>query len=853
MMSIAFHQCLIYLLMLTYTFQPITAETGKSKRKKISLPSHITDHQPVLCWILRFRDEVYNETIFTDRKHLNLTYSNSVGEFYKDHHVYCHTFHETAQRGNFTELQKSHDKLRQDNQRHFNKLVDTFENHLELHPNVKWYSQETVRSRQKRSIDIYDPYFHRQWHLVNRQIVNMDVNVTGVWERNITGHGVTVAVVDDGVEWTNKDLQENYNYLGSWDLNDDDPDPMPSDSKVNNHHGTRCAGEIAAVANDICGVGVAYNSKISGLRVLDGPMTDSLEATAFNKKMQINDVYSCSWGPDDDGKTVDGPHIMAAKAMKFGVDFGRKGYGSIFVVASGNGGRHHDNCNYDGYANSIYTVTIGAVDEIGHMPYYAEECASMLGVTFSSGKANNRDIVTTDWTKRNGAGCTERHTGTSAAAPLAAGMIALMLQVRPCLTWRDVQYIIILTALKVDVDVAHWQKNGAGLYHSHKHGFGLLKAWRLVNAAKIWETVPWITSFSYGVKDINLQIPKNNKTPLVIEHTVSEDAVQGYDLYILEYVQVTVTITHPVRGKLSLKLKCPSGTNSVIGADRALDRSAAGFSDWTFSTVRCWGEQPVGKWIITITDSDTEKGFGYVKKWRLRLFGTPLTPEDFQERRQKIEEAMSGVYLNDSFSLPCLPPPVTSKPDVPFTIKTLKILVLASAFCMFMAVYETFEYIFCYNEEKREHQRRMELALQAHDMSQNAANHDSNDEVTESTSLLQGEEMTVMNSTQEVTLDGSNFMIDDLQTVDLESNNTNSDLSRNHGDCDNLSIIVDSSLVSNNQTLQTDVDDDFCSSSGDKTAKFESLSLSEEEEVPSLNTAASKVEPYDWLKYTKNR
>ena len=45
--------------------------------------------------------------------------------------------------------------------------------------------------------------------------------------------------------------------------------------------------------------------------------------------------------------------------MKYGIDFGRHGYGSIYVVASGNGGQAEDNCNYDGYANSIYTVTIG--------------------------------------------------------------------------------------------------------------------------------------------------------------------------------------------------------------------------------------------------------------------------------------------------------------------------------------------------------------------------------------------------------------------------------------------------------------------------------------------------------------
>lgn len=57
--------------------------------------------------------------------------------------------------------------------------------------------------------------------------------------------------------------------------------------------------------------------------------------------------------------------------------------------------------------------------------------------------------MTSDWSLQHGTGCTEYHTGTSAAAPLAAGMVALMLQVRPCLSWRDVQHIITFTATKV--------------------------------------------------------------------------------------------------------------------------------------------------------------------------------------------------------------------------------------------------------------------------------------------------------------------------------------------------------------------------------------------------------------------
>lgn len=72
---------------------------------------------------------------------------------------------------------------------------------------------------------------------------------------------------------------------------------------------------------------------------------------------------------------------------------GRGGLGSIFVWASGNGGREHDSCNCDGYTNSIYTLSISSATQLGNVPWYSEACSSTLATTYSSGNQNEKQIV----------------------------------------------------------------------------------------------------------------------------------------------------------------------------------------------------------------------------------------------------------------------------------------------------------------------------------------------------------------------------------------------------------------------------------------------------------------------------
>ena len=57
----------------------------------------------------------------------------------------------------------------------------------------------------------------------------------------------------------------------------------------------------------------------SGVRMLDGDVTDVVEAGSLSLKPDHIDIYSSSWGPSDDGTTVDGPGNLAKKAFIDGV------------------------------------------------------------------------------------------------------------------------------------------------------------------------------------------------------------------------------------------------------------------------------------------------------------------------------------------------------------------------------------------------------------------------------------------------------------------------------------------------------------------------------------------------------
>ncbi|KAI9261412.1 peptidase S8/S53 domain-containing protein [Phascolomyces articulosus] len=482
---------------------------------------------------------------------------------------------------------------------------------------------QAIMEDAQRVLEIQDPGFPRQWHLVNQETLGNDINVTDVWKQGITGNGTIVAILDDGLDYESGDLAENFYAAGSYDFNDHEDLPKPK--LFDDTHGTRCAGQIAAQKNDVCGIGIAYNSRVSGIRILSGEITDVDEASALNYKYQENDIFSCSWGPPDNGETMEAPDGILAEAFINGIENGRGGKGSIYVFATGNGAISGDNCNFDGYTNSIYTITVGAIDHNNAHPPYSESCSAQMVVTYSSG--GGQYIYTTGVGKNV---CSDHHGGTSAAAPTAAGVFALVLSVRPELTWRDLQHLCVQTAVPVSTDDDDWKELPSGRLYNHKYGYGKLDAHKIVEAAKTFELVNKQTHLELPVVDPKhekIAIPdtskddKKKRKALESKVQVTEDMVKGAGLLRLEHVTATVNIEHQRRGDIVINLQSPNDVVSELATMRPADKSPDGIVDWKFMTVKHWEENPVGEWTLLVYDVSHPETNGSFFNWTLTLFG----------------------------------------------------------------------------------------------------------------------------------------------------------------------------------------------------------------------------------------
>ncbi len=518
-----------------------------------------------------------------------------------------------------------------------------------------------------------DPLFSQAWHLVNTGqttfsksggTAGQDMKWSQVTQ---TGAGVLVAVSDNGVEREHEDLVSNFNLGFSKNYSSNTSgwygDPTPDDSS----HGTAVSGIIAASGKNGFGSrGVASQAIIAGFKYVGEAVNVSMQVDQANGNYDVFNYsyggYSCYF--DRDSSTY-------LTQLEYGAKNLRGGKGAIYVKAAGNEYYSYnsdcdptlseeDDTYYLGNANLEqvhsypWMIVVGAVNANGVSASYSTP-GSSLWISAPGGEygVNYPAILTTDLTgcdrgyskstsTRNdfdkglnslNSNCnyTSAMNGTSAATPMVSGVVALLLQANPNLSWRDIKYILAKTARKIDVtrtNLTHpgglnlsghtydrgWITNAAGYSFHNWYGFGIVNIASAISLA---------TSYNYPLStfketagasssNLNLTIPDNTNTGATSSISIPMNLS-------IEAVQIKINLTHPFVGDLGIELTSPSGTtSSLMNINSGI--SISNINNEVLLSNAFYGENSSGLWRLKVVDGQGQD-VGTLNNWSIKIWG----------------------------------------------------------------------------------------------------------------------------------------------------------------------------------------------------------------------------------------
>ena len=500
-----------------------------------------------------------------------------------------------------------------------------------------------------------DPLLERQWHLLNTGqsggVPGMDIGLQGVRE---TGRGVLMAFVDGAVQLSHPDLVANvFTLNGRLPALDPSPPPAPPSATYNPNagqwddaHGTAVVGiAVASANNSLGGRGVAPETKF----VAYNGVVTGLVASALRSAIDLGaDIVNNSWGSLDSSSgqsSYQSSDPAWREAMTLALGQGRQGRGTVVVFAAGNGGLDEDS-NRDGYVNHPGVLAVGTVDHRGRPSSYAEPGANVLisapSMSLLRRTDAGADIWTTDIAGPRGlaAGSLSENAdyaafagGSSAAAPMVSGVVALMLEVNPSLGWRDVRWLLARSARPADLRPEQAEPSVMNAQGFHPRvGFGRVHAGDAVSAARNFAGLSAERRCDSGLQGVDQAIG-DSPAPALITTTRFE----GCDLKIVESVQLTLEVDHAYVADLDVVLISPSGTRSQLAKPHSCPANVSGpcgdlSRGWTFHSVRHMGESLRGSvqnaslgqlqqgWQIQLKDAQAGDT-GRWRSWRLVITG----------------------------------------------------------------------------------------------------------------------------------------------------------------------------------------------------------------------------------------
>ncbi|MDB5906162.1 MAG: peptidase [Massilia sp.] len=301
---------------------------------------------------------------------------------------------------------------------------------LARHPNMKFAEVDGAVSMQMTPSDTYYP---NAWHLPI-------IQAPAAWDI-ATGSGITIAILDGGVESTHPDLAAHI--VPGWNFYDNN-----SNTSDVNGHGTKVAGVAAALGDNAMGVtGGAWNAKIMPMRISD---------TAGNLTYYSIIANSLTWAADHGARVANISYIISQVATVQNAAQYMRNKGGVVVASAGNTGA------FDATPNTSTILTVAATDSADQRASWSaygpvvDVAAPGVGI----------------WTTTAGGGY-GAVSGTSFSSPLTAGVVALMLSANPALQPSQVDSILTSTADDLGTP-------GRDDYY----GYGRINAYRAVSAAK---------------------------------------------------------------------------------------------------------------------------------------------------------------------------------------------------------------------------------------------------------------------------------------------------------------------------------------------------------------------------------
>ncbi|KAG7362898.1 subtilase family protease [Nitzschia inconspicua] len=500
----------------------------------------------------------------------------------------------------------------------------------------------------------FDPLYSAQ-----KWIFDM-VKVREVWEKGYTGNGIRVRVNDEGIEITHPEFANRIDKEASCPSQ---LKPISTAYDTGFSHGTAVASILGAAAeNNVCGVGIAPNVTISScyfntnkefselfifkLESFDISQNSWGRETCVDhdKLRRILQGSKCPFTYEESHvfpcRVCDFSNLLLGQCIQFieahcrtyfrqdklaclehldltlggncdfqsltdeveasfetGVREGRDGKGVIYVFAAGNSLHLGSDTNFEGFGtNTRMAMAVGAVGKDGVVATYSTQGASLF--TSAPGGDISNSVSNIITAGMNG-GCTDAGQGTSFAAPVVSGIVALMLEANSNLTYRDVQTIIATTSQPVDDELDHTAGiNAANRWHSNYYGFGIVNALAAVEAAENWVTVGNETLVKVRSEMLDRVIP-DDETKTITETL----EVFALNPFTIESVYVNLKLEHSSRGHLRIKLKSPAGTVSILTPGRRPENTQQVDSAWwRLLSWKFWGESPDGKWEISVVD-----------------------------------------------------------------------------------------------------------------------------------------------------------------------------------------------------------------------------------------------------------